>query len=79
MSIDTLQAVALSIIATLVVVPLAVLSLVWTIAFALRRWGVTHHELRVAVDLVLRDPRACAQLLGLCIVGLCVLLGQVYS
>lgn len=79
MNADMLQSVALSIMATLVVVPLAVLSLGWTVAFALRRWGVTRQELRRAVDGVLHNPGACAQLLGLCIVGLCILLGQVYS
>lgn len=74
-----LQTVAVSIAATLVVVPLAVLSLSWTIRLGLHQWGVERSELRKAVDGVLATPVACAQLLAGCIIGLCLLLGQVYS
>lgn len=74
-----IEAVSISLLATLVVVPLAVLSLMWTVSFGLSRWGVTRDELRAAVDLILADPRACANLLAGCIIGLCLLLGQVYS
>lgn len=76
---DILSAVGISLIATLIIVPLAVLSLAWTISLGLLRWGVTRDELRAAIDRVLADPRACAQLLAGCVIGLCVLLGQVYS
>lgn len=75
---DMLAAVGVSLGATLVVVPLAVLSLMWTVSFGLARWGVTREELRAAVDRILADPRACAQLLAGCVIGLCLLLGQVY-
>lgn len=77
--LDLIPTVLLSISATVIVVPLAVLSLMWTIALGLARWGVTHRELRTAVDGILRDPRAAAQLIGACVIGLCLLLGQVYS
>lgn len=76
---DLLSTVGISLIATLIVVPLAVLSLSWTISLGLLRWGITREELRGAVDRVLADPRACAQLLAGCVIGLCVLLGQVYT
>lgn len=76
---DILPAVGVSLAATLVVVPLAVLSLMWTITFGLARWGVTRDEMRLAVDRVLQDPRASANLIGACVIGLCLLLGQVYS
>lgn len=77
--IDLLSAVGISLVATLVIVPLAVLSLAWTISLGLYRWGVTRAELREAIDRVLADPRACAQLMAGCVIGLCLLLGQVYA
>lgn len=77
--LDLLPTVGLSIAATLIVVPLAVLSLMWTITFGLSRWGVSRAELRLAVDHILAEPLACAHLVGACVIGLCILLGQVYS
>lgn len=76
---DILSAVGISLVATLIIVPLAVLSLMWTVTFGLHRWGVTRDELRAAIDRVLADPHACAQLLAGCVIGLCILLGQVYT
>lgn len=76
---ELLQTVGISIAATAVVVPLAVASLAWTVSFGLSRWGVSRQELRRAVDGVLANPQACATLLAGCVIGLCILLGQVYS
>jgi hypothetical protein len=76
---DMLQTIGISIAATVIVVPLAVLSLAWTVSFGLSRWGVSRRELRHAIDGVLANPQACAHLLAGVVIGLCIMLGQVYS
>lgn len=73
------EPILISILATVVVFPLAVFSLFWTARLSLRELGVEKDEIRAAFDGVLHDPKALAQFLGLCVVGFCLLLGQVYS
>lgn len=77
--IDMLQAISMSLLATLVMVPLAVFSMFWMLKLLFRHLDVDRSEIRAAFDGVLREPSAFALFLGLCIVGLCILLGQVYA
>lgn len=74
-----LESVAIALVATLVLVPCAVASFAWTVTLGMKRLGVTDADLRDAMDRVLLDPKATAQLAGLAMVGLCILLGQVFS
>lgn len=75
---DLLQPIAFSLIATLVVVPLAMFSAFLMLRMLLRRLDVDTAELHAAIDRVLQDPKAFAQFLGACVIGVCLLLGQVY-
>ena len=74
-----LESVAIALVATLVLVPCAVVSMAWTVSLGLKRLGISEARLEEALQGVLGDPKATALLAGLAILGLCVLLGQVFS
>lgn len=73
------EAVATSILATLIVVILAVPTMIIVLRVMFRELGVTKSELRTGFDKVLEDPQALSHFIGAVVISLALLLGQVYS
>lgn len=74
-----LEVVSTSILATLLVVMLAVPTMIIVLRVMFRELGITKVELRAGFDKVLEDPRALAHFVGAVVIALALLIGQVYS
>ncbi len=77
--VELVQMILMGVFATVIIVPLAVFSLFCTLRRGLKNIFVDEKEMKKAVLAVLHNPQAFSHLLGLTILGICTMLGFVYS
>ena len=74
---DTFIAITGSLISMILLIPIAFFSLTVFVRYLLKLFGIDKNETHESFDGVRKDPKAFALLIGLSIIGLCLLIGGV--